>query len=196
MTRDEIYDHLAQVYLGKKNKIEQEQQEQDRKEHFHAWLVINVVITVIIFASSFYGLTAFLAQRGDTLQNRIIYSLNKGPIRVKYNVAYPYPPVEPFSLTVPQVDAEKYKNLHFSIRGTEEGTPGIMRVELKNRRNEVSSVFIEDVRLDWKSVDVPLEEFQQISDWTNIETVSFILESWNAEKKKGIVLIDDVCFSS
>ncbi len=78
MTRDEIYDHLAQVYLGKKNKIAQQ-----KKVRFNVWLVINIVITVIIFASASYGLSAFLTHRGDALQNKIIFSLNNGPIRVK-----------------------------------------------------------------------------------------------------------------
>ena len=37
MTRDEIYDHLAQVYLGKRKEAEPR-----KKKHFHAWLAINV----------------------------------------------------------------------------------------------------------------------------------------------------------
>ena len=191
MTRDEIYDHLAQVYLGKKNqKIEQE-----KKRQFNAWLVINIVITVVIFASASYGLTAFLTSREDSFHNRVIYALNRGPIRVNYNLEYPYPPVKTFSLAVPDINAFKYKNLQFAIRGLEEGYPGIVRVEIRNTKNEIASVIVDDVDLDWQNLSIPLENFQEISDWSNIAEVSFILESWNVHKKKGIVLIDDVCFS-
>jgi len=191
MTRDEIYDHLAQVYLGKKNKADRKQQRQ-----FNAWLVINIVITVIIFASSIYGLTAFLANRGGVLQNRIIFALNNGPIRIPYNLGYPYPSIKTFSLVIPKVDMAKYSSLQFSVRGLEEGYPGIMRVELKNNKNETASVLLQDVHLEWKNFKIPFTEFKHITDWSNLAEISFILESWNAEKKKGVILIDDVCFSS
>ena len=194
MTRDEIYDHLAQVYLGKKNNSNNI--EEKRKLQFSAWLLINTVITVVIFTSCVYGLTAFLAQRGNSFHNKIIYALNQGPVRVKYNLNYPYPPVKTFSFSVPAINAVKYKNLQFSVRGTEDGYPGIVRVEVKNEKNEIASMIIDNVVVDWKSWSIPFEKFSQISDWTNLSEVSFILESWNAEKKKGVLLIDNVCFSN
>src|SRR5436189_3493441 len=123
MTRDEIYDPLAQVYLGKKNsgnKIEEK-----RKLRFNAWLLINAVITIVIFMSSVYGLTAFLANRGEAFHNKVIYALNNGPVRVKYNLNYPFPPVKTFSFSMPGVNAAKYKTLQFAVRGTEDGYPGV-----------------------------------------------------------------------
>ena len=191
MTRDEIYDHLAQVYLGKKNKTEEK-----KNRHFNAWLLINIVITIVIFASAFYGLTAFLASRGEIFSSKVLYALNHGPIRVKYNLNYPYPQVKSFSLAVPQINVAKYKYLQFSIRGLEEGYPGIIRVEIKNSKNEVSSILIRNVKMDWENFDIPFLEFKNITDWSTISEISFILESWNVEKRKGIILIDDVCFSS
>jgi hypothetical protein len=191
MTRDEIYDHLAQVYIGKKSKTGQEQ-----KNKFNAWLLINIVTTVVIFASAFYGFTAFLTHRNEALQKKIIYALNNGPIRIGYDLNYPYPSVKTFALSTPQINAAKYKTIRFSIRGLEEGYPNIIRVELRNKKNEVSSVLVQGVRLGWKSCVIPFEDFKEITDWSNIEDVSFILEAWNAEKKKGIILIDDISFSS
>ena len=93
MTRDEIYDHLAQVYLGKRDKIEEK-----KKRQFNAWLVINIVITLVILISAFYGLTAFLTHRSDFLKNNVVFSLNNGPIRISYNLNSPYPQVKIFSL--------------------------------------------------------------------------------------------------
>ncbi|HQO58815.1 MAG TPA: hypothetical protein PLT76_08870 [Candidatus Omnitrophota bacterium] len=191
MTRDEIYDHLAQVYIGKKSKHEKE-----KKKQFNAWLLINIVITLVIFASAFYGFTAFLAHKKDFFNNKVIYSLNKGPLRINYDLTYPYPPVKTFSLTTPQINAGKYRSLQFTVRGLEDGYPGIVRVEIRNRLNESSSVFIDGIKLGWKHVDVPFDEFNQITDWTGITEVSFILESWNAERQRGIILIDEICFSS
>ena len=69
MTRDDIYDHLAQVYLGKRTKTNVK-----KKQQLNAWLVINILITVLIFSGSFYGLTAFLTHHNSSLKSHIIYS--------------------------------------------------------------------------------------------------------------------------
>jgi hypothetical protein len=191
MTRDDIYDHLAQVYLGKRSNSEQK-----KKKKLTSWLVINIVITVVIFASSIYGLTAFLTHRGDVLQNKIIYALNNGPIRLNYNLQYPYPSVKTFSLTIPSMSVAKYKVLQFSVRALDEGTPGTIRVEIKNHKNEVAFVFVEHVNRSWRNYQIPFERFAQISDWADVSEISFVLEAWNAKDKKGIILIDDVAFSS
>ena len=191
MTRDEIYDHLAQVYLGKKTRAKQKPE----KKKFSAWLVVNILITGIIFATSFYGFTAFLTRRGDTLQNRIIFSLNKGPIRLRYNLNYPYPQVKTFSIFVSETNAKKYRYLEFAARGLE-GRPGTIRVEVRNQINEVSSVFIEDIGYDWSKKKIVLENFDGITDWSSVKEILFVLESWNTKTQKGLLLIDDVCFSS
>ena len=190
MTRDDIYDHLAQVYLGKRTKIDIKKERQ-----FNAWLLINIFITVIIFTSAFYGLTAFLTQRNSFLQSRVIFSLHTGMARVEYNFKGPFPPVKIFALDVPAIDAGKYSKIQFSIRGKEEGAPGIVKLVVRNRRGEESSYYIQGIGLEWQKFDIPLQEFKQITDWTSLTDISFVLESWNVDRPKGLVLIDDICFS-
>ena len=191
MTRDDIYDHLAQVYLGKRSKTDEK-----KKWQLNAWLVINVVITLIIFSSAVYGLTAFLNQKRSLLESNIIYSLHNGIVQITYNFNEEFPPVKSLSLSVPRMDAGKYKYLEFSIRGKEEGSPGIVKIVFENNKNEASSYYVKDVHLNWQDVKIPLEEFNQISDWESLTDVSFVLESWNVEKSKGIILIDNIRFSS
>ena len=190
MNRDDIYDHLAQVYLGKRTKVDEKRQRQ-----FNAWLVINIFITFMIFASAFYGLAAFLTHGNSPLQSRVIYSLHKGPIRVEYNFSDSFPPVKIFSLEMPAINAAKYGKIQFSIRGKEEGVPGVVKVVVKNRRKEEASYYIQGVGLSWKEFNIPLEEFKQITDWSSLTDVSFVLESWNVDNKRGLILIDNVCFS-
>ncbi len=191
MTRDEIYDHLAQVYLGKKRQTQEPPPRQ-----ISTWLVINMMITVVIFATSVYGLTAFLARRGDLLEQRVIYALNKGPIRVPYDVRQPYPQVKTFSLPVTGVDAGKFGRLQFAVRASEGGSPGVIRIEVRNQRHEVSSRIIDGIGHQWRQRSIAFEDFAEISDWSTVSEIHFIIEAWNADKKKGAVLIDDICFSS
>ncbi|MCH7772740.1 MAG: hypothetical protein IIA49_17285 [Bacteroidetes bacterium] len=167
-----------------------------KKQQVSAWLVINIFITVIIFASAFYGLTAFLTRHDSSLQSRVIFSLHNGPMRIEYDLSDSFSPVKTFAINIPSIDAARYNNIQFSIRGKEEGVPGVVKVVIKNRRNEESSYYVQGVGLDWQEFSIPLEEFKQISDWSSLTDVSFVLESWNVDNVKGLVLIDNLCFSS
>lgn len=191
MTRDEIYDHLAQVYLGKRKQADDK-----KKKQFSAWLVINITITLIIFSSSFYGLTAFLTRRGSALQSSIIYSLHNGPIRIEYNFNTPFPPVKSFNLSIPALDVTKYSKLHFTVRAKDEGGPNILKVVVRNEKNETAFYYVRGVNMQWNDLSLALTDFHQITDWTKIKDVSFVLESWNVDKQQGSILIDDISFSN
>lgn len=191
MKRDDIYDHLAQVYLGKRTKKDEKKEKQ-----FSAWLVITILITVIIFSSAFYGLTAFLTRHQSTLQSRIIYSLQNGPARIEYDLTNPFPPEKTFAFDLGPVDASKYGYLEFSVRGKEDGVPGVIRIIVRNKRNEEASYYVQGIGLKWQKVSIPLEEFKQITDWSKLTDISFVLESWNVQDKKGLVLIDQLRFAS
>ena len=189
MTRDEIYEHLAQVYLGKRTRIATR-----RRPSVDIKFLLHIAFTIVVLGGVFYGLSAFLAHKGPDAQKNIIFALNNSPIRVKYNVGFPYPQVSTFSIPIPKLNASKYSHLSFSIRGLEEGYPSVVKVAIKNRKNETSYFFVKNVGLRWQKLDIPLSEFK-ISDWTNLTDLSFVFEAWNTKKKKGIVLIDDICFS-
>lgn len=192
MTRDEIYEHLAQVYMGKRQHQEEPEPKPPRQK---VWLVLNVGITLFILASVFYGLTAFLAHRTPALKSKVMYSLNNSPIRIQYNVASPYPQVQSFSISTPEIDVSKFSAINLSIRSSEGATPGMVRMIVKNRRHETDSFYITKVTEDWKQVIVPFSEFN-VADWTSLTDVTFAIEAWNADSKQGTVLIDDVSFSN
>jgi hypothetical protein len=191
MTRDEIYDHLAQVYLGKRKKKDVKKQRQ-----FNAWLFINILITGTIFFSVFYGLTAFFTQKPLPIENSVMYSVNRGLLSIAYNFEDSFSPEKRLSLDLNDIDVSKYDHLLFSVRGKEEGTPGIIKVVFENAKNEAASYYVQGVDLDWREQRIPLSKFKQITDWSNITRVSFVLEVWNVRDPKGIVLIEDVNFSS
>ena len=192
MTRDEIYDHLAQVYLGKSKKAENI----EKKKRFNAWLLINILITVIIFTSAFYGFTAFFAHNSSLLKDNVIYSLHNGTVSLEYRFTEEYPPVKTFKLSVPKIDMSSYHNLKFEIRAREEGSPGIVKIVVRNRRNEEAAYYIQGIDLKWQKFVIPFDEFERVTDWSEITDVSFVLESWNVNNKKGLILIDGIGFSS
>jgi len=190
MNREEIYDHLAQVYLGRRAETDEKKIKQ-----FNTWLAINIVITGIIFASVFYGLTAFLKQHASSLKSNVIYALHRGPVRLDYNFVDDYPPIKMFSLAIPEIDASGYLNLSFALRSRGEGNPGLLKLVIRNKRNEIASLYVRDVNADWKTYTLNLDDFREITDWTCLTEISFVLESWNVNEKRGSVLIEDVSFS-
>lgn len=190
MTRDEIYEHLAQVYLDKNSG-----EKKDVKKPFKLTREVRVVLTLLIVGLAFYTLTAFLSRRNDDLRSNIIFALSHSPIRIKYDLNPPYPQIKDFSIDIPSVDIGKYHRLNFSIRGLEEGYPEVVKVVLRNRRNEVAFKYIKGVNLKWQRQSIVFDEFSSISDFSSLSSVDFVLEAWNVDKKKGIILIDDLCFS-
>ncbi len=191
MTKDEIYEHLAQVYLGKREKIPEK-----KKFQIDVQIFMNTILVVIILVSVVYGMSAFLSRKGPLSHKNIIFALSNSPIRIQYNLNYPYPQVSGFSVPIPKVNAGKYEQLSFSVRGLEEGYPSIIKVVVHNRKKETSFYLLKGVGLKWQRFNIPFSEFSDITDWSNITDVSFVFEAWNINKKKGIILIDDLCFST
>jgi len=193
MTKEEIYEHLAQVYLGKKS---QQQAEPKKTFHFpHIPREAKLLAMVLAVAVAFYTLTAFFSRRDEGLKTNILFALNNSPIRVPYNLNDPFPQVKDFSIVIPRLDIAKYKSLNFSMRGLEEGYPDIVKIVLKNKKDEFAFKYIDGVNLKWKHHSIALQDFSGITDWSTLSEVAFVLEAWNVKKKKGIILIEDICFS-
>ena len=192
MTRDEIYDHLAKVYLGKRESAVP--QKVKPKPFNRSLLVINIVITAVITISTVYGFTAFLTRRSD-LKSQIFYALNNNPIRLSYDLNDPYPATKTFSITIPNKDVSKYKMLNVSLRGMDGAYPGIVKVVVGNQRNEQAIYYIKNVDTAWQKASIPFEKLN-LTDWTTITDVSFVLEAWNVDFRSGTLLIDGVSFSN
>ena len=192
MTRDEIYDHLANVYLGKREDLSPKKRKP--KAINRSLLVINIVITAVITISTVYGFTAFLTRRND-LKSQVFYALNNNPIRVAYDLNGPYPATKTFSIAIPNKDVSKYKILNISLRGMDSAYPGIVKVVVVNQKNEQAIYYIQNVGTAWQKVSIPFEKLN-LTDWTTITDVSFVLEAWNVDFRRGTLLIDGVSFSN
>lgn len=190
MTRDEIYEHLAKVYLGKKENAVQK-----KTKTFNSWLILNIVITLFILASVFYGLTAFLAHRGASLKQSVVYSLTNSPIRISYDVGENMPQVKKFSLAIPQVDLSKFQYLNFSMRGMESTAPSVVKLILRNQRNEEAVHYVQGVNKKWQRQKVILADLN-ILDLESVREMDFVIEAWNIDHKKGVLLVDDISFSN
>ncbi|MBF0619923.1 MAG: hypothetical protein HQL19_07135 [Candidatus Omnitrophica bacterium] len=192
MTRDEIYDHLAKVYLGKRA---QAVEVKPVKPKSHAWLVINVVITAFILASVFYGLTAFLTQKSDVLKSRVTYALNNSPIRLSYAVGGKYPQVKDLTISIPTMDASKFSRLNLSVKGIAGGNPGMVKVILTNAKEEKASYYLQGIKSRWQDYSISFDDLD-LTDRESLKDISFVVEAWNADQATGAVYIDNISFSN
>jgi hypothetical protein len=156
--------------------------------------VINIVITAVMVISTVYGFTAFLTRRNE-LKSQVFYALSNDPIKVAYDLDDPYPATKTFSIDIPSKDVSKYKELNVSLRGMDGAYPGIVKVLVANQKNEQAIYYIQNVASSWQKVSIPFEKLN-LTDWTTITNVSFILEAWNVDFRRGVLLIDGVSFSN
>ena len=191
MTRDEIYEHLAKVYLGKRENVAEERK---RKAVNQSWWVINIAITAVIVISTVYGFTAFLTRKAG-LQNQVFYALNNNVIKIGYDLNEPFPSTKTFAISIPEKDISKYRKLNLAIRGLNGAYPGIVKLVVSNVKNEKATYYIQNVGADWRKVSVPFAKLN-LTDWTTVREVAFVLEAWNTDFRKGTVLIEDISFSN
>ncbi|NLE64898.1 MAG: hypothetical protein GX606_03160 [Elusimicrobia bacterium] len=192
MTRDEIYDHLAKVYLGKRGAVEEKRPPRRR---FSAWLVINIVITAFILASVFWGLTAFFTRHDDLLKSRIIYTLTNSPLRLTYNVGKGLPQVKELKIGVPSPDVSRYQRINLSVRSFKGANPGRIKVILTNAKAERAAYYLDDIKARWQEYSIRFDELN-LTDWKTLKDIAFVVEAWNADRTSGSVLIDNISFAN
>ena len=189
MTHDEIYDHLANVYLGKRDNVEV------KKKSSSAWLTINIVITALILISVVGGFTAFLTRRDDILKSRVIYALNNSPIRLTYNVGGDFPQAKNLVIAIPPVDAAKYSRLNLTIKAARGGNPGMVKVVLTNAKDEQAVYYVQGIKTKWQDYSISFDQLN-LTDWKTLRDVSFVIEAWNTRNTDGSVFIDNISFSN
>ena len=189
-SKEEIYEHLAKVYLGKQKKSYRH-----KKKHFEPQFV-NRAAAVLVIVSCILGFSAFLIKHNGFAANSVIYSLNQRPLRISYDLSEPFPQIYSFAIPVPRINISKYSSVSFAIRAIKNSAPGTIKIVIKNKKQESSFYFLKQIGGNWNKVTIPLSEFKDTSDWSNVTDVSFVFEAWNVEKPKGVVLIDDLCFTS
>lgn len=186
MTREEIYEHLAQVYLGKKTK--------KKKKYNFIKVILFANLIAITLLPSFYLFNSKTSQNIKKQEQSFSLALNYYPLRFVYNFKNGAPQVENFSLHLPAVNVTNYDSLVFYLRGKSHLAPRILKISLENKKKEKSVYYFDKVEAKWQKITIPLKEFKDITDWTNITKLSFIIEAWNTDETKGSVLIDDVHF--
>ncbi|MFZ5800882.1 MAG: hypothetical protein ACOY3D_05870 [Candidatus Omnitrophota bacterium] len=190
MTKDEIYEHLAKVYLGKKKK-----RKKDNNLRFFTLLFINVITLPIVLALIVGAVNSSTSRSKIKSKNSLGLALNQYPLRINYDFRRDQPQIQNFSINLPEVNAQKFAYLEISLRGGD-SRPRLVKIVLENRKKEQAAYYLSGVSNRWQKMQIPLNNFGELSDLSVLTKISFVFEAWNTDNQRGGLLVDSIGFSA
>lgn len=188
MDKKDIYEHLAKIYLDASTKREK----RIKKPGLFGNLVLPVGITFILVAAIF---VAFKLNQNKTPNLKSEFALILQPDTVKINFHFDPAKKEAYSIDLNQLGLARYKVLAFSARKTARQDNINLRIEFTSAFKEKSEAYIKGALTHkWQDYKIDLAEFKNIADWSQATKLSFVIEEWNVQEKKGVVYIDNVRF--
>lgn len=193
MNKKDIYEHLAKIYLDASSKKTKKRNLTAffKKPVFVSALIIFVVgiSALIYFARNYFAASG----PGHLKPPKFEVALVLNPEIVKINFDFEPAKEEIYSITLNNLNMARFDTLGFSIRKADYENQVTVRLELANVFNERSEISFSDVpSYKWKDCRISLSDFKNITDWSEMSRISFIVERRNSDKKKGIVYIDNV----
>jgi len=184
MEKKEVYEHLARIYLDASLKYKKKNRYP--KVLFVLLAIVSVTFIILPFiVKSSRNVTHFS-------NNKLSILLNYEPVKINYN----FDPVkkEIYDIDLKGINLEKFKTLSFRIKKSSFDDTVHLRIELVNEFNEAGSVYLKDVPHRWNELKFSLLDFKNISNWSKVKKLMFIVEEWNTNKKTGKIYIDDIKF--
>jgi len=184
MDKKEIYEHLANIYLDASSK---------RKRGRKKYSKIIGIISLFFIAPAIITLLVLSAGRNGSRnlfpsEIALIFSSEPAKINFNFNPAKK----EMYALELNRLDLAKYKTLGFSGRKINIRNNIALRIEFTNVFKERSEVYFKDIPYSWNDYRVDFTKFKNITDWSEMVSVSFSVEEWNTKEKNGVVYIDNV----
>jgi hypothetical protein len=183
MDKKDIYEHLAKIYLDASLKRKRKKKE---SRLFKNLFIASIVIIFLLGSYSIFN----ILHKGKGLNYQIALVLVPDVVKINFN----FNPAkkEIYSLNLNNLDLNKFKTLAFAVKNKNCNDYICLRVEITNKFQEKSEIYIKNISHHWQDYKLLLDDFKRISDWSEIPNISFIVEEWNTKKTDGVVYIDNV----
>lgn len=183
MNKRDIYEHLASIYLDSSTKKKKKTQKQTLYK-----ILFYIGIIFALGISTF--LTTLSIKRTSSVKSESVLVLK--PDIIKLNFSFEPAQKELYVLNLKGKDLTRFKTLAFSIKKSNFEDNLSLRIEFSSAFKETSEVYLKDISHKWREYKINLSEFKNISDWSRMNNLSFIIEAWNVKEKEGIVYIDNI----
>ena len=183
MDKKDIYEHLAKIYLDASSK-------KKKRNKVYPGLFKNLFIVSIFIV---LGLTTTLISSSYKRKNpdsETALYLQNGPAKINFN----FNPAkkETFSINLNRLNLGRFSQLGFAVRRMNPQESIALRVEFINAFKEKSEVYLKYIPSKWQDFKINLSQFRNINDWSEMISLGFSVEEWNASSKEGVVYIDNV----
>ena len=99
-----------------------------------------------------------------------------------------------FYMKLGSKNLQPFDTLSFWIRGdAQEPFTTTLKTELKSSL-VTSSYYIKNITPEWQKIQIPLNKFKTIKDWTCIKEFTIVFEDYKVTQKTGVIYIDDIAF--
>lgn|SRR3989338_5478190 len=185
MDKKDIYEHLAKIYL------EASSRKKKKTTIYPKYLKkLSFLSLIFVFVSAATLFVNSRLKKGAPSQIELVLLSSA----VKINFHFDPARKETYAINLNKLNLSRFRALGFSVKKTSTQNPVALRVEFGSPYKEQSAVYFRDIPAKWKDYKVDLAEFNGISDWSEMRSLLFAVEEWNAKDKKGVVYIDNVRF--
>lgn len=184
MEKKDIYEHLAKIYLD--NSAVKKKKQKSNSFKYRA-----LIITVVVIISGVLAvIIPFLVSRKKISIPEMAQVLTHETVKVNFN----FDPAKKdiYYLDLNKANLASYKALAFSIKKSNYSDNISLRVEFSNIYKEKSELYAKDIPSKWQECVFKLSDFKNITDWTEMARLSFIIEEWNSQDKKGAIYLDNI----
>jgi len=185
MEKKDIYEHLAKIYLDASLKRKKKAKESTRVFR-NLFLGSSAAIFILVFSLVFN----FSRNKGLKAETALVLQ----PDAVKINFHFDPAKKEFYSLALNNLDLGRYKTLAFSAKKADYKDNLALKIEFINVFKEKSELYLRNLSHKWGDYKISLGEFKNLSDWSSMINLGFVVEEWNAKEKRGIVYLDNIRF--
>lgn len=185
MDKKEIYEHLARIYLDASSK-----KKKRTKNHLRLYSNLFIIGLILLIGA---GTTLIsLSSKKNNLSTETALFITNEPSKINFN----FNPAkkESFTINLNRLNLNHFKELAFSVKNTNAKKIVSLRIEFTNAFKEKSEVYLRNVPTKWQEFKISFLDFKNITNWSEMASVSFSIEEWNTQSDKGVLYIDNVRF--
>ena len=181
MRKDE-YEHLANTFFDNKKK-------RFKVKNIRVYASAAVIILLT------FGIGFFFAGSKKFSQSFYISS-DKLPLAIAYDFSDAgKSKLRSVSFDLENIDVSRYRYLAVSARTQRKSRiDSSIRVQIQNAVLEKDSQFISGVNEKWQEHSFLLSAFKQITNWSKVGSLTFVIDEWNVGNKKDVLYIDEIHF--
>ena len=187
MKGNDVYEHLAKVYLDEYSNRKKRYVSKPFRDFVKFGMVIVIAFVIVISISLFWQNSP-----SQSKEETIIIEPQINRIKIG-NFNQSTKGIVTYNLIEKDIDFFDYKTLTFLARKSNYKDKILMRIELVDNRGNQSIVYVDGLpTYTWKEFQIKLGEFKEINTRSDISLLAFVIEDWKTKRENAALYIDNV----